>query len=714
MAWDFEDYYKNDWKSIETWKDTLKSLNELEWIVTSYIATKYDKNESEITSEVIEALLKVDTNLKELYNVYYESRFLPDVETLRRWLPNYNIDNLIQSHIDAISWKPKHIKTIEFNWELQVFSLRKNNNVYFIDVAQGEYWEKKYVAHFEKHPTLEQIEDVIFHFNYKKKWWESLEVSDISKADPEKVEEKYPRVIYWNNWDQIWMPSFYKWEVKWDFLNNYGGSHYMLAYIWNEEYITFFDFELSSDQENKVIDRFYEWRSWWESTKSGTVIIEESNDHLEWDDDYSKNRIMQLIEHKYLDDKSSEAKEAVYNMKERHTYIESIRDNGLFIKVVINLLRDSNNVVDNNIAKMFWRLYRFSSIEDFAQSEVVPEDVMLELNKLKSIENWNWLDIQEYIDTLIELSKINIVTEFFASFESKEARKEYRNKTMNKVEADESVNVWPNNFWLSLLSKEAFNSKPESDFDPEFKTAINGRYPDRKYPFEKPRTYAEFLNIVLTVYWPKWNNNKEGLNTVSIMERKLIDMWVFNITWLDLKEAITRMKSVSLLDLDNSDVERDKHEALIKKLYDDDTKITNTSRKLWKTIQTTIKELRDNRWDEYIMHTTVTKEYTFKSKDWWTISQSVVFDIFLRPDCSNLLIMPNSTSITNIVQNKDINMKVSMLDTVSVPLIVTQDMWDDLRGKNDWGWSTWDGYWNTEWSWWSANWDTWITENTGF
>jgi len=62
---------------------------------------------------------------------------------------------------------------------------------------------------------------------------------------------------------------------------------------------------------------------------------------------------MQLIEHKYLDDKSSEAKEAVYNMKERHTYIESIRDNGLFIKVVINLLRDSNNVVDNNIAKMF-------------------------------------------------------------------------------------------------------------------------------------------------------------------------------------------------------------------------------------------------------------------------------------------------------------------------------------------------------------------------
>jgi len=45
--------------------------------------------------------------------------------------------------------------------------------------------------------------------------------------------------------------------------------------------------------------------------------------------------------------------------------------------------------------------------------------------------------------------------------------------------------------------------------------------------------------------------------------------------------------------------------------------------------------------------------------------------------------MPNSTSITNIVQNKDINMKVSMLDTVSVPLIVTQDMWDDLRGKND-------------------------------
>ena len=102
----------------------------------------------------------------------------------------------------------------------------------------------------------------------------------------------------------------------------------------------------------------------------------------------------------------------------------------------------------------------------------------------------------------------------------------------------------------------------------------------------------------------------------------------------------------------------------------------------------------------------ITKEYSYVTENGEKVVETVEYNTYLRPDCSNLLIVPESIMVTvNGVENPQFPMGTMTSHDGYIPIAVA---WDTINGSNSGsgGWSdasSWNNPSSTPWAWWNTN-----------
>jgi hypothetical protein len=97
----------------------------------------------------------------------------------------------------------------------------------------------------------------------------------------------------------------------------------------------------------------------------------------------------------------------------------------------------------------------------------------------------------------------------------------------------------------------------------------------------------------------------------------------------------------------------------------------NTAKTIWNSNHDNSKwidYLMDTKWDKFVLKSTIDKEITLYTKDWRKVTATKTYTIYLRPECSNLMIMPTWVKLSEKLTTADFNMDVSSLKTYTVPV----------------------------------------------
>ena len=111
--------------------------------------------------------------------------------------------------------------------------------------------------------------------------------------------------------------------------------------------------------------------------------------------------------------------------------------------------------------------------------------------------------------------------------------------------------------------------------------------------------------------------------------------------------------------------------------------IINTGRKEHQKTLSSFQELITSRWDTFIIKwAPIEKEYTFFS-DWKKITEKVTYNIYMRPDCQNPLIVPSS--IITVTEKNIMNFDTNTLTTVDgkFPVVIP---WFLIDRWTKWNW----------------------------
>jgi len=662
MKQSFEKYEKEVWPTINTWEDLDRDLNALKGTITAYITSKYGNKikNGEINQELINSLRKTDKKLDELITTYIDSRFIPDAETLLAWWFNWfesifdDKYDIIKTKINILNWgeikletKNKARKKWSSSESFKDVFLLKNNGKFYLHIW-SEYKE------FDKNPNSKEIESSILEYNklsnitsWKKSKQNSRSYLPYSiKGKKILIEAKkkgtIPDLTVPQKQDSIWI------RLKLDNNNNESFlSKKERLQIANEIIL-----ELNKQNKEWVADLFWQWNL--------TQDIASVSDRLDY---YSA-----------LNNKNSK-----------------------FLKSAIYIL-ESSKWISNKVKQNFWILNYYNSIDDFLSAYILPKNIADKIIVLK------WLTPEKYVVELQKLSNDNNVKQAFDAIKWwPDTLKNYRlanlesrlNSTKYRVDAKK------HKYWARILTREEFsmsykelqveyknrydNKTKTQDFKQEFTWTF-----EDVYKFSKPATYEEYLDLLLIEAWPDRPDETDWKywSTMDLHERGMIEAWVLDVTWEQLKQAI-----------------KDRWEGVpIESLYADPDIFINTARQAWYDYDTitTFLDLHNKRWDKKIIHTTIDREFSYTTKSWDNVTQKVKYDVYLRPECDNIYILPNSKSIQKTITILKQNNAVSILSTPSLPVWLfglLNKWWTSWLISNStipWVWTWWaKGAWGT-------------------
>ncbi len=661
MKQSFEKYEKEVWPTINTWEDLDKDLNMLKGTITAYITSKYgDKiKNTEINQELINKLRKTDKKLDELITIYIDSRFIPDAETLLAWWFNWfesisdDKYDIIKTKINILNWweikletKNKARKNTSSSEDFKDVFLLKNNGKFYLHIW-SEYKE------FDKKPNSKEIESSILEYN-------KLSLTTSWKNTKKHIVGEYPS--YSIKGKKI-IAEAKKKGIAPDLT------------ITQKENPIWLRLDLNKNQNETYLLK------WDRLILANEIISELEKQNIEW--------VANLFWQWNLT-------QDIVSVSDRLDYFSALNNkNSKFLKSAISILK-SEKWISNDLKKVSWIINFYNGIDDFLNAYQLPKEVASKIKEL----NYLSLTPKEYVNKLKELNTdSNIKKAFDAISNWPNSFKEYKLKILSDSVSD--VPKWSRidaggfKYWARMLTEQEFNM-PYQDLQAEYKNRFDNKTEKQKfkqefkapktfksiYSFEKPTTYKEYLTL-LSKTWPNLPDEVDNKYwpTVKLWTRGIIEAWIYNVTWEQVMQAI-----------------KDHWEAVdINDYFKNPWDFINTARQAWyeRDKNITFEELAAERWDKKIIHTTIDREFSFTTISWENITRKVVYDVYMRPECENIYILPNSKSIQNTITTLKQNNAVSILNTPSIPVwlfSLLSNWWTNWLISNwtiPWIWTWW-------------------------
>ena len=273
----------------------------------------------------------------------------------------------------------------------------------------------------------------------------------------------------------------------------------------------------------------------------------------------------------------------------------------------------------------------FGSVSDFMKAFPSNDlEVRWFLSALQTADS-----VEKYVDILKQINKNKKLKEYF----------------------DIVFNAHKNNSWMKAWKNYRLKNIPRETWLKRINTSKERQF---KYweALDINATWEEALNKMKSETTEKgWN--KPSMNILwNIVSWMILKAWITDITTVDLENAIKNQWEAIPLDEVNQHII---NTAKGSKFSNDDI--------------TTSLDLQKERWDTHVFHTKVEKEIVLYKKNWEKVEVKKSYDIYLRPECNNLLIIPWSTTELNRLNQSDFNMDISSLKTKSVPFTLMMLKW---------------------------------------
>lgn len=312
--------------------------------------------------------------------------------------------------------------------------------------------------------------------------------------------------------------------------------------------------------------------------------------------------------------------EGIKRVDSRYEYTKWINEERDFFLKAIEILK----VEDKELFKKFSMISTFWTVTDFLSA--FPSNDLEIRWYLSSLETADSLD--RYVNLLKQINKSTKLNQYF-------------NVVFNAHKSNSWMSAWKN-YRIWNIPKETWLTRINNSVDRQFKyweaLDINA-------------TAEEALNKMRSETTEKWWD-KPSMNILwNIVSWMILKAWITDITTADLEKAIT-----------------DKWEAI--PLDDLNTNVINTAKgsKFSNDEITSFPKLKFDRGDTHAFHTTIEKEIVLYKKNWEKVTVTKVYDIYLRPECNNLLIIPWSNSQISKLNQADFNMDISSLNTKTIPI----------------------------------------------
>ncbi len=334
--------------------------------------------------------------------------------------------------------------------------------------------------------------------------------------------------------------------------------------------------------------------------------------------------------------------EGIKRVDSRYEYTKWINEERGFLLKAIEILKSKNT----ELFKKFSMISTFGTVTDFLNAFPSNDlEIRWFLSSLKTAEN-----IKTYVRLLEQINKSNKVNKYF-------------DIVFNAHKNNNWMNAWKN-YRLSNIPKETWLKRINTSNERHFKYGES---------LDINSTWKDALDKMKSETTEQWWN-KPSMNILwNIVSWMILKAWITDITTWDLKNAILdKWESIPLDELNSNVIN------------------TAKSRKFSNDQITTFPKLQFEIGDTHAFHTVIEKKIVLYKKNWDKVELNKTYDIYLRPECNNLLIIPWSNGLIEKLNQADFNMDISNLKTKTLPITLMMIKWviDTLTPNKTWEWAS--------------------------
>jgi len=304
-----------------------------------------------------------------------------------------------------------------------------------------------------------------------------------------------------------------------------------------------------------------------------------------------------------------------------------------------------NNKVLESVAKLLeiWQnnisiLYKFENKDDFIKAFGL-QDFKETIDKVhEALENWDIQAIKDLKDSEKKLFSVIWTDKLW----------DFKITQLKTIELIEYVDRWKHKHWVDLRG------------------------------LDRDKAYNE-----LSKKWVEkvWENT---LNSIQTLFKWLVyNAWIDNIWFGEFDNAMKNLITVPIHEMNWKVINTSRPENSKSTL--NTSNLTSFSEWLWKE-------------DKTIKHTSIDKDYTYY--EWWNkVTETIKYNIYLRPECANLLIVPESIDAKLKKESAPkLDNRMYSERPRTIPLIIPYSVFEVSGDKKsaevstdphvDWNWST--------------------------
>jgi hypothetical protein len=600
--------------------------------------TAYGFSNKEIDFTLKWDLKVLSDKQKELLLTIIEYRIIPDLETL-----NIGWFNFVERWFDDKDNKIENILA-KLTWRKHILDIKakrefENGNIETYDVTSQKIWS---------HYILE-VND----------WWANTNSSSehyLDKAELERLVKSYnlwDENAYTNWWSE---PRFVTRSTDWT-EDNSNPRRFDLFKLNNWGYIIrsfgrfkYFDHEPNQEEINLADENF-----------DTLDIIEKGKLDNNLPLDVILASVWKVISLLKEQDTEGWFFGTEPGLREGIEMVEWKGVDGFYKEYVF--INRAIEVLEKNNPELFKRfsiLWVFETSEDFLKAFPASEEVHNQIIRLKDAKNE-----EEYVNILKEINEIQEVREYFDIVFNA-----HKNETWMKAWRNYRVNNISKHTWLKRV-----NIDPKRKF----------KYWEELFVLSNKLTAEEVIEKITSETTGEWWETLSISVLWNILSGLILKAWLTDVTESDLISSIWKIwEPIEILN---------KHDNVVNTAKT--TKFSNDH-------ITSFNKLILERWDTHVFHTVINKEVTLYKKNWEEIVLNKIYDIYIRPECNNVLIIPWFNRQLETLKNDGFNVDVPSLNTPTLPITLNLLSW--LLG----GWyGRWNGFWSTSGGSWSSSWSTW-------
>jgi len=320
-------------------------------------------------------------------------------------------------------------------------------------------------------------------------------------------------------------------------------------------------------------------------------------------------------------------KEWIQRVDSRYEYTKWINNERKFLLKAVDILKTE----DKNLFKIFSMISTFWTVSDFMKAFPSNDlEVRWFLSALQTADS-----VEKYVDILKQINSNKNLKDYFTIV----------------------FNAHKNNAWMRAWKNYRIGNIPRETGLKRINTSNDRRF---KYgePLDINATWEEALNKMKSETTEKWWNRPSMNILWNIVSWMILKAGITDVTTADLENAIkNKWESIPLSELNENVIN------------------TAKSRRFSNDQITTFPKLQFEKWDTHAFHTTVEKDIVLYKKNWEKVNITKTYDIYFRPECNNLLIIPWSNSQLSKLNQADFNMDISSLKTKTLPITLMMIKW---------------------------------------